>query len=69
MPIAITRQVSPRISDCELTHLSREPIDFELAQDQHRKYEECLTSLGCEVRSLPECELPDSVFVEDAART
>ena len=68
MPIAITRQVSPGISDCELTHLSREPINFQLAQDQHRKYEECLASLGCEMRSLPaEPELPDSVFVEDAA--
>jgi dimethylargininase len=66
--IAITRGVSPDIQQCELTHLDRAPIDLERAISQHSRYEECLASLGCDVRSLPaEPGLPDSVFVEDAA--
>jgi dimethylargininase len=66
--IAITRGISPRIHECELTHLEREPIDLDRARRQHRQYEECLAELGCEVLSLPpEPDLPDSVFVEDTA--
>jgi dimethylargininase len=66
--IAITRQVSPAINQCELTHLERQPIDLQRAQAQHREYEEALRSLGVEVVSLlPMLDLPDSVFVEDAA--
>jgi dimethylargininase len=65
---AITRQVSPAINQCELTHFERQPIDFEIAQDQHEKYEGGLRSLGIKVISLPaEADLPDSVFVEDIA--
>ncbi len=68
MLTAITRQVSPSIQRCELTHLARQPIDLERAQAQHRQYEEALRSLGVRVFSLPaEPDLPDSVFVEDAA--
>ncbi|MEP7345765.1 MAG: dimethylargininase, partial [Gemmatimonadaceae bacterium] len=68
MPIAITRAVSRAIVDCELTHLDRSPIDLAEARLQHDAYEAALTSLGFEVRRLPEePELPDSVFVEDAA--
>ena len=66
--IAITRQVSPAINQCELTHLERQPIDLQRAQSQHHEYEEALRSLGVEVISLtPLPDLPDSVFVEDAA--
>jgi dimethylargininase len=68
MHIALTRQVSPSIKHCELTHLTREPIDLQLARRQHRQYEQVLADLGCQVHSLPsEPDLPDSVFVEDAA--
>src|SRR5512135_3526472 len=68
MRIAITRQVSPAIGNCELTHLERMAIDVPLAQAQHHQYEECLAALGCEVHRLPaEPDLPDSVFVEDIA--
>ncbi len=68
MLIAITRAVSPRIEQCELTHIERQPIDFDHARAQHRQYEQCLSDLGCKVVSLPaEADLPDSVFVEDAA--
>ncbi len=65
---AITRKVSPAIEKCELTHLVREPISFEVATQQHTAYVECLKSIGCDVVSLEaEADLPDSVFVEDAA--
>ena len=68
MRIAITRKVSPSIERCELTHLERETINVNFANEQHSRYEECLAELGCEVRSLPaEPDLPDSVFVEDTA--
>jgi dimethylargininase len=66
--VAITREISPGIHDCELTHLQREPIDLDRARTQHRQYEQCLADLGCKVVSLPaEPDLPDSVFVEDTA--
>jgi len=68
MLIAITRGVSPSIGRCELTHLPREPIDLVRARAQHRRYEEALASLGCEIHRLPaEPTMPDSVFVEDTA--
>ena len=68
MLIAITRQVSPAIGNCELTHLERKVIDVPLARAQHLQYEKGLSALGCEVHSLPaEPDLPDSVFVEDVA--
>lgn len=68
MLIAITRQVSPSINRCELTFHAKEPIDLTKAIAQHEAYEECLQSLGLRVVSLAaEPDLPDAVFVEDAA--
>ena len=65
---ALTREVSPTINSCELTHLNRELIDLEAARRQHRIYVEALRECGCEVLPLrPEPDLPDSVFVEDTA--
>ena len=66
--IALTRDVSPRIVECELTHLSRTPIDLEAARVQHAGYERLLGALGCDVRRVaPAPEHPDAVFIEDAA--
>jgi dimethylargininase len=66
--IAITREVSPNLDNCELTHLRRVPIDLDLARAQHRNYEDALAELGCDVHRLPaEADFPDSVFVEDTA--
>jgi dimethylargininase len=66
--IALTRDVSPSINQCELTHLARATIDIERARAQHRDYERRLTDLGCEVKRLaPAPDLPDAVFVEDLA--
>jgi dimethylargininase len=69
MPLhAITREVSSNINRCELTFHDRVPIDLARAKAQHKAYQECLTSLGLRIISLPpEPDLPDSVFVEDAA--
>lgn len=68
MWLAITRDVSPTLGDCELSYVDREPIDVELAVAQHNLYRQALEALGCEVHSLPaEPGLPDSVFVEDVA--
>lgn len=68
MLIAITRGVSPSLDRCELTHLQRAPIDFDVACAQHRAYKAALAACGVEVYALPaEASLPDSVFVEDTA--
>jgi len=66
--IAYTREVSPALADCELTHLEREPLDVTGAQAEHEVYESILERLGASVRRLPPApQLPDGVFVEDAA--
>lgn len=68
MVIAVTRKVSPRFDECEITHIERAPIDIETARVQHREYVKTLAQLGCQVIELPEePDLPDSVFVEDTA--
>ena len=68
MPIAITRKISPRFNECEVTHIERTPIDLNVARAQHQEYVHALAALGCQVIELPEePDLPDSVFVEDTA--
>lgn len=64
----MTREVSPGLGDCELTHLARVPIDVDLARAQHRSYEQALRDAGCSVEHLDASpDMPDSVFVEDIA--
>lgn len=66
--LALTRPLPRSISHCELTHLAREPIDYARAVTQHERYEAALERLGCRIERLPAApDLPDSVFVEDAA--
>jgi dimethylargininase len=66
--LALTRAISPRLADCELTHLDRTPIDAERAEEQHRAYEMALRALGCVVRRVdPAPAQADSVFIEDTA--
>jgi dimethylargininase len=68
MLIAITRDVSPSIVNCELTHVDRVPIDVEQARVQHRAYEHALVDAGCAlVRVEAASDCPDAVFVEDTA--
>jgi dimethylargininase len=65
---AITRELNAAIGTCELTFLPRAGIDVDLALQQHRDYEEALTTLGCHiVRLSTETGLADSVFIEDTA--
>jgi len=65
---AITRKISPRFNECEITHIDRTPIDLDRARSQHHEYVQLLASLGCNVIELAEeADLPDSVFVEDVA--
>ena len=65
---AYTRAVSPRLAECQLTHLDRTPIDAARAAEQHANYEAALRQAGFEVIRLPElADDPDAVFVEDTA--
>ena len=66
MSNAILRNISPKMAECELTHLERQPIDIQKAMEQHRVYEKTLRDLGYNIilaSAAP--HLPDSVFVED----
>lgn len=68
MLTAIVRDVSPKIGNCELTHLKRERIDFAKAKAQHAQYKRILEGLGIRLVNLEGGEaLPDGVFVEDIA--
>jgi dimethylargininase len=65
---AFTRAVSPRLAECQLTHLERVPIDAAKAASQHAAYERALVGAGFEIVRLPELpDDPDAVFVEDTA--
>src|SRR5580698_341066 len=66
--LAFVREVSPRLAQCELTHLTRAPIDAARAGRQHREYTRALSALGCRLEWLPPLPAqPDGVFVEDTA--
>jgi dimethylargininase len=66
--IAITRDVSPSLADCELSFVPRGEIDVARAIAQHEAYRQALESLGCRVIALPaQAGMPDAVFVEDVA--
>lgn len=68
MLVALTREISPALVHCELTHLAREPIDLGAARAQHRDYERALEEAGCAVTRLGAGpDMPDSVFIEDTA--
>ena len=65
---AFTRAVSPRLAECQLTHLDRVPIDPARAAAQHALYEQSLADAGYAIVRLPELpDDPDAVFVEDTA--
>ena len=67
-PVAITREVSAGLADCELTFQIRVPIDVGVARAQHRAYEQALEAAGYRVERLEADQaMPDSVFVEDMA--
>src|SRR5688500_20137553 len=45
--LAITRDISPAIEHCELTHLERTTIDLTRARAEHEAYGQTLRELGC----------------------
>ena len=68
MLTAITRDVNDNMGNCELTFLPRVRVDARLAMQQHQQYQSVLSSLGCEIVTVPtEPGLADSVFIEDTA--
>jgi dimethylargininase len=68
MLIALTREVSSSIADCQLTHLARVPIDVDRARAEHAAYERALEQLGCTITRLAAAaDMPDAVFIEDTA--
>jgi dimethylargininase len=68
MLMALTREISPAFEFCELTHMSRVPIDLDRARAQHAAYEWALVEEGCTIRRLDAGpDMPDSVFIEDIA--
>ena len=63
--IALTRDVSASLADCQLSFVDRNPIDIGEARAQHHAYRQALESLGCEVVALSAQDaMPDVVFVE-----
>jgi dimethylargininase len=68
MLLAVTRDVSPTLTDCELTFLDREPVDVGRAREQQAEYRRLLEACGARVVALPaDPAFPDCCFVEDAA--
>ena len=68
MRIAITREISPAIERCELTHLTRQAIDVGKAHAEHHAYEQRLQEAGYRLERLGAgASMPDSIFVEDIA--
>jgi dimethylargininase len=66
--MAIMREVSATINRCQLSFRARQPIDVVKAIHQHKAYQDCLSDLHVRPLCLAaEHELPDAVFVEDAA--
>jgi len=68
MLTALTHAVPKCIDQCELTHIVRVPIDFQLAVAQHRAYCDALRRAGAAVMDLNvNASYPDACFVEDTA--
>jgi len=66
--LALTREITPAIASCELTHLAREPIDLARARREHDAYGDALRGAGCRVERLSADDtMADAVFIEDTA--
>lgn len=66
--VALVREPSTSLADCELTWIDRTPIDLRRARAQHAAYRAALGAAGAVVRVLPALDrLPDAAFVEDTA--
>ena len=66
MPRILVRRPSPHLADGELTHLSRTPVDPDLALQQWEGYVAAFAGRGWGVTEVePADGHPDGVFVED----
>jgi dimethylargininase len=66
--VALAREPSASLAQCELSYVHRTPIDLNKARVQHTGYCAALRAAGAEVRVLPALDhLPDAAFVEDTA--
>jgi dimethylargininase len=66
--VALTREVSPKLGECELSFQARTTMDVDVARAQHAAYREALAALGARVVLLPTlADHADCVFVEDTA--
>lgn len=64
--IALVRLPAANLSEGQVTHIERAPIDAELADAQWDKYLEAFTANGWNVvEAEPTPDLADSVFIED----
>jgi dimethylargininase len=60
------RRPSPRLAEGIVTHLDRQPVDYDLAMRQWAGYVAALHSCGWATVEVPPADdCPDSVFVED----
>jgi dimethylargininase len=65
-PRILVRRPSPRLADGELTHLTRGPVDPDLALRQWEGYVAVFADHGWAVDEIePADEHPDGVFIED----
>ena len=63
----LIRQPSSRLAEGIVTHISRRPVDLDLALVQHAAYASALAASGWKVQHAPPADdCPDSVFIEDA---
>ena len=68
MPRALVRRPSSRLADGLVTHITRQPVDVELAERQWGEYVETLIGGGWQITYVPPADdCPDGVFVEDTA--
>ena len=66
--VAIVRDVSDALAECELSFVERQRIDLGRAREQHAAYVAALGAAGCEIRHAPPLPaMADAVFVEDTA--
>jgi dimethylargininase len=66
--VALVREPSASLAQCELSYVERTSIDVSRARAQHAGYCAALRAAGVEVRVLPAMDhLPDAAFVEDTA--
>jgi dimethylargininase len=63
---ALVRRPGARLAEGLVTHIDRQPVDVDLAQQQWQGYVAAMQGAGWQtVEVAPEPECPDSVFVED----